>query len=230
MQMEFRNSGEGLEIHFESTGWFSLVNPPKLSLDQEAIIFDFISKQWSHMPGFEKKLVKLPRIFSQPQGDSVCFYPGSFNPWHQGHKACVELAPVESLVIVPDSNPWKNSASSLNLSMIINLMKSLPENTSLYPGFVNLEVGNPTVSWLPKTKWQKKSLSIGADSFINLEKWKDVKTLLQSLDCLYVVPRNIAVDITNKTSQKIQSLCPALIIKILANHQFEKVSSTDLRK
>lgn len=230
MQFEFRNSGEDLEIHFESTGWFCLMNPPDLSSEQESIVFDFISKQWSLMPGFEKALVKLPRIFTQPESEAVCFYPGSFNPWHGGHQACVDLAPVESLVIVPDANPWKNTSSSMSLKTIIEIMKDVPKNASLYPGFINLDEGNPTVSWLPKAKWRSKSLSIGADSFMNLEKWKDVGTLLQCLDYLFVVPRNISNEEMTETTKKVQGLCPALKIEILAHHQFEKISSTELRK
>lgn len=228
--MEFRNSGEDLELRFESSDWFSLLNPPDLSAAQESIIFNFIAKQWDQMPSFEKQIVQLPRIFSQPKSKSICFYPGSFNPWHEGHQACVDLTPVESLVIVPDANPWKQTTASITFKTIIKLMKTVPENTSLYPGFINLEVGNPTVSWLPTTKWQNKSLSIGADSFVNLEKWKDVKTLLNCLETLYVVPRNIVDQQMNQTTQIIQNLCPALKIEILAHHQFENVSSTDLRK
>lgn len=228
--MEFRNSGEDLELRFEVSDWFSLLNPPALSKIQESHIFKFIANQWTHFDGINNPKVILPRIFSQPESQSICFYPGSFNPWHEGHQACVDLTPVESLVVVPDSNPWKQDDRLITLKTILDLMKALPQNTSLYPGFINLEVGNPTVSWLPQTKWSKRSLCIGADSFVNLEKWKEVKTLLNCLETLYVVPRNIVDQQMTQTTQIIQNLCPSLKIEILAHHQFENVSSTDLRK
>ena len=230
MQIEFRNSGEDLEIRFESSDWFLLLNPPTLSLEQENRIFDFIADQWSHLGGAVKEKVILPRIFTQPNTKSVCFYPGSFNPWHDGHQACVDLTPVESLVIVPDTNPWKLTNRSVTLKTILEIMKNVPQKTSVYPGFIHLEVGNPTVNWLPKTQWAKRSLCIGADSFVNLEKWKEVNTLLNSLESLFVVPRNISDEVMKSTAQKVQGLCPALKIEILAHHQFENVSSTDLRK
>lgn len=160
--------------------------------------------------------------------DHVVFYPGTFNPWHLGHRACLELCPATPIVVMPDFNPWKEEQDRQGPWQSLKNLVGRLEGTSfsIYPGFLSLDKGNPTVDWFPKVKIKNKGLLIGDDSFLNFHKWKDVDELVKHISTLYVVPRGEGQELLEKQVQRF----PDLNIVFLGNHEFEDLSSTDSRK
>lgn len=169
--------------------------------------------------------------------DEMIFYGGSFNPFHEGHLACIQdLNQPDKLVIVPDYNPQKE----LNLSLSpIDIYQDLLQKTKgycygIYPGFLLQAKKNPTYFWIKNLKELNPhlhfSLLVGADSFLNFTSWIEFQKLLNLLHSLYVVPRLIADDEMEEQKLKLKKIAPQLEIKILAHHNFENISSSEIRK
>ena len=82
--------------------------PQDINFSTEAEEKEFcaqLGKTFPFMPGGEGKppLWLLKREIK----DEIVFYPGTFYPWHLGHRACLDLCPSKNIVIVPDFNPLK---------------------------------------------------------------------------------------------------------------------------
>lgn len=185
-----------------------------------------------HLRG-EASLLNPPSLSGQ-----LVFYPGSFLPWHDGHNSCLRNLPqfIEGIechvVIIPDLNPWKKNEGKgtweqlrrivLELRKIEALFKG---NLSLFLGFLAKDVGNPTVDWLPGIPCASKWLLMGEDTFLDLHKWKDYKTLISGLEGIYICPR--AEDESAIEEQKRSLRGPKFVH--LPHHAFERVSSTQIR-
>lgn len=234
MQIESRNAGDELEISLIDGKWFRLLDPPKeLSRAEGVSICRWIASQWVCMPGGQKSQIKLPNSFSQPAAEALTFYSGSFNPWHQGHRACLDLTPQKSIVVVPDSNPWKDliHRNLINPWLeIVKLQRAIGGHYSIYPGFWSEDKVNPTVDWLPLTNLKWRGFIVGADSFVNILRWKNSEALLAAIDTLYVVPRNEKESVIDQVKKQILKIAPNIEVVILAHHPYEHLSSTNLRK
>lgn len=236
MKLEYRGSGDELEIAFPSQPWQKILTATNLTPIEGAAVCAWVAAQWKRMPHADPVGASLPNLFTEPQTQQVTFYPGSFNPWHEGHSACVSLTPSSStspIIVVPDSNPWKDSSKTKQLcpwNEILQLAKRLSPKVVVYPGFWASDKKNPTVDWLPMTHWQHRNLTVGADSFLALPRWKEVAKLLGSIEKLFVVPRNIELKNIEMTKKEILKLVPKLEVQILPGHEFESVSSSGFRK
>jgi nicotinate-nucleotide adenylyltransferase len=167
----------------------------------------------------------------------ICFYPGSFNPWHDGHSSCVTLHqkyyPDIPLMILPDQNPHKIDSS-------IDLLK-LPKNLSLNDVFLSHvfkqnNLKNPTYRWITFLKVNcpklELGLLLGLDSYLNLTTWTNSRLLLENLSFLEIIPRNIK-DLSPPTANynsEINSYNPKLKLNFVPENPFESVSSTQLRQ
>lgn len=164
--------------------------------------------------------------------DEVTFFGGSFNPWHDGHRACLDLCPEDNIVIVPDSSPWKPLQNEVCFfKSFMELAQKLNcSNYSLFPGFYGQTNPNPTIRWLPKVKISKKNLLMGDDSFINFPKWNQAQELSLHLHKIYVVPRWERREENLVTRKTLQAWNSQLIIIDLPDHEYKSLSSTSLRK
>lgn len=164
--------------------------------------------------------------------NSVTFFGGSFNPFHEGHRACLDLCPENNILIVPDRNPFKELQHSENLYDDFHTLAEKLRNTkySLYPGFLIKSEKNPTSSWLPLVKLKEKNFLIGDDSFMNLLKWKNPEVLMKALTKLYVVPRKFIKTDYARIEKELLKMNPQLEIHYLAEHPYMNISSTELRK
>lgn len=168
----------------------------------------------------------------------IVFYGGSFNPWHDGHQACVDLLPRhKQLVVLPDLNPQKKITDFIAADKWLELVKkiNLQDEASardIYPGFLLKKKSNPTIEWVTylKTKYPKMkvSLLIGFDQLKNFHTWTQVEELSAHLYHVYVASR---LENENEFNQVKGSL-ERLHLKIipLGHHAFEDISSTELRK
>ncbi len=220
--------------------WISLITLKKLENPHGQMLCEAIGKFWPRMPSFKKELgfINLPNLFYKKnlhEDRETIFFPGSFNPWHEGHRACLDLAPKKSsIIVVPDFNPWKDREdvqTSCGWEKYMTLALTVKDTPySVFPGFLGLEKSNPTVDWLPFTRVEKKTLLVGEDSFLSLEKWKDTERLISFLTKLYVVPREGDEALVEATRTKLLEQRPNLEIEILPNHPHQDVSSTKIRK
>ncbi len=173
-----------------------------------------------------------------PSGKKITFYPGTFNPWHEGHLNCLELCPEANIVVVPDYSPWKSAGVSKSpwervceLAKVIG--KSQKTGLSLYPGFTVLSQPHATFDWLDKLQGYEISLIIGMDNFTSLSRWSKASELLNFLEKLYVVPRtfeSLSDELLKEAFQFASVTAPSLEVIILPEHSAMDVSSTGLRK
>ncbi len=164
--------------------------------------------------------------------NSITFFGGSFNPFHEGHRACLDLCPEKNILIVPDRNPFKELSIAEN---VFDEFKKLAENLketpySLYPGFLVKKESNPTSSWLPFVKIPEKNFLMGDDSFMDLLKWKNPEVIMKALTKLYVVPRKFSKSDYVKIEKELLKMNPKLEVHYLDEHPYMNISSTDIRK
>ncbi len=193
-----------------------------------------VANCFEFMPGSDGKhsQVELSKLFlKHPIKDSVTFFGGSFKPFHQGHRACLDLCPEKNILIIPDRNPFKEINDDEKIwNEFIQLAQSLKEtNYSLYPGFLVHKVANPTSSWLPLVKISQKNFLMGDDSYLNLLAWKNPEVLLKSLTKLYVVPREFTKNDYLKYEPELLKINPKLEIHYLDKHPYMNISSSKLR-
>ncbi len=171
----------------------------------------------------------------------VCFYGGSFNPWHDGHKSCLELAKAfykrnqldVDIVISIDNNPWKEQSLTEAVKLeLYKKIKSQSGHSLIYPGFLLEEKATPTYDWLKDFKestLKSVDLLIGFDNFEKFDQWKNYEELIKLLDRLLIVSRLDKDELKESMLKKLNNLSPQTSVEFLGNHDFEDLSSTALR-
>ncbi len=183
-------------------------------------------------------LLKLcPELVFKTDEDEWVFFGGTFNPWHGGHQACLKLLDDSKVcLMLPDRNPFKEVREVEPVSTILELSARIrfKQKQFLVPTFLLETKKNPTVIWVEGLKkkfpQQKLSLLIGFDSLSNILKWTRAQDLLPHLHQVYVVSRLETEDTRTKIVAGIKAVAPNLIIEFLGRHEFEHMSSTELRK
>lgn len=163
---------------------------------------------------------------SQLCPDKVCFFGGSFNPWHEGHNNCLSLFPEPNeLIVLPDHNPLKDSNST---RPVIDAGE-----IKVFWGFWEAQEKNPTSKWLTALKELRPDIEIGLlmghDSFANLDEWYEYKTLLNTLNNIYVVAREDDEQDFQRLGQNYTNINQNIRITYLGHHNKEHLSSTKLR-
>lgn len=162
--------------------------------------------------------------------DSVTFFGGSFNPFHDGHLACLNLCPEKNIVLVLDCNPQKETRNFSPYEEYLKLKEILKDTRYyIYPAFWGIEEKNPTSSWLPLVKIKEKNLLVGDDSYMKILTWVNPENLLKSLAKLFVVPRLSSIEEMLIQKEKLLKINPNLEIIFLADHPYKDLSSTKLR-
>ena len=162
--------------------------------------------------------------------DSVTFFGGSFHPFHQGHRACLDLCPEKNIIVVPDRNPQKEMREFFPYDEYLKLRETLKDTRYfIYPAFWGSHDKNPTYSWLPFVKIPEKNLLMGDDSFMNFLSWQQPEKILAAITKLYVVPRNYSKEECNSQKIKLNEINSKVQIIFLGDHEFKDLSSTKLR-
>lgn len=169
--------------------------------------------------------------------EEIVFFAGSFNPWHQGHQACIDLLAIDkNLIIIPDHNPFKDDLIENKKFFDIELLENIIQNRSktyLYDGFFLQNKKNPSYKWIQELRKEfasmKISLLMGFDSFSTILKWTKASLLLKNINIIYIVSRlEINLEIENQ-KQEVLKVNDKLYIFHLGRHAFEEVSSTKIR-
>ncbi|WP_290732234.1 hypothetical protein [Halobacteriovorax sp. JY17] len=210
--------------------WRELLSISHFAKGDGAIVCEGLGELF---PIFLREKSPLPKLFLKESfnHDTITFFGGSFNPWHEGHSECLRRCPSENVVIVPDRNPWKEEMEiDCFFKSFMELARRFEETQfSLFPGFYGLEQPNPTVDWLPRAEFTKKFLLIGDDNFCTFLKWKEVEKLANSLEGIFVLNRNHSQTEIEGAIQEILAINPNLRVEILGEHDFMSLSSTELR-
>jgi nicotinate-nucleotide adenylyltransferase len=171
--------------------------------------------------------------------NELCFFAGSFNPWHDGHTSCLRLIDSGLQVIVaPDHNPFKElilqSQKASDLNEIKNHIKVREKNTHLFKDFFTSDSKNPTYKWVEELKVshpQKQiSLLMGFDTFTAIHTWTNANSLINNLSTIYVVSRLDTQILKEEQIKRLNLINPKLMCDFLGNHPHEHMSSTQLRK
>ncbi len=216
--------------------WVPINQLRSLGENDGGALLEALALFWPGMPGFIND-ADLPKSFYKVPENSkeLIFFGGSFNPWHKGHRTCLDLAakmaPESHFIVVPDSNPWKDhSFEGCRFSFYRNLCEILAGTSySVYPGFCGMSAPNPTIEWFPEVKAASKGLLLGDDSFFAIEEWKRGPELLGQIDRLLVVPRLESKDVIESFREEFLSRYSNIEIDILDEHPYADISSTALR-
>ncbi|MCY4524517.1 MAG: hypothetical protein OXB84_07255 [Halobacteriovoraceae bacterium] len=220
--------------------WRYLRDLPELSGEEGRKLLFRLGQSWPYMPFFspEKKL-SLPRFMAKVSPDIppdfLIFFPGSFNPWHAGHRFCVEYCqekmPDAHIMVVPDRNPWKEDTPTDCLwRRFFDICTRLGDLTcSVYPGLWGTGKKNYTVDWLPLVRVKKKGLLMGEDSFLHLVKWKNAETLLLALNMILVVYRREKASDVRAMKKQLEERFDNLSIVLFDHNPHAGLSSSDIR-
>ncbi|HLT23333.1 MAG TPA: hypothetical protein VKZ84_07815 [Bacteriovoracaceae bacterium] len=179
----------------------------------------------------ELKNIKADFVFHPHE--ELIFFGGSFNPWHHGHKACLDLLGNRDCIILPDRNPFKEIIHLSPVEIYQEIALKINYNHHyLNPEFILQANKNPTYTWIKRTQERfpnvKLSLLMGMDSLESIETWHQAEELLSTLNSIYVASR-LEDQSKQKELQNRLSRFRGLQIKFLGHHPFESLSSTELR-
>ena len=164
----------------------------------------------------------------------IGLYFGSFNPIHTGHLIVANTVAQSSYVdevwfIVSPHNPLKEQNTLLNEYDRLHLVKlAIEGNNKLNVSDLEFKLPKPsytidTIIYL-KEKYPKHTFSIvmGSDSFNNLERWKNVETLINLTD--FIIYERPQFKVINKLNAKIV-IVEAPLLDISATYIRKKIKS-----
>lgn len=172
------------------------------------------------------------------RSNELIFFGGSFNPWHDGHSSCLKLAPKDwPIIVIPDHNPFKDFVShddkASSIDEIRDHLKPILRETYLFDEYLIKNKKNPSHKWLTEVQenFPKKKISLlmGYDTYISIDRWIKAKKILNILDTLYVASRLDDEKIKFDQKKNLASINPNLKIQFLGNHDYEDLSSTQIR-
>lgn len=216
----------------ECAEWVPLGELTELAFDHGAVLNEALARFWSGMPTAHERLAGVrPFGMSRPFPAFPVFYGGSFDPWHDGHDACVALFPdSERLVIVPDSNPLKSGKEHRCFwrEYVRLHEKETLSGILVFPGFCGLETANPTYSWLSAVKGPVGWL-MGEDGLESLPRWLKAEALISLWAELWIVPRQTDPETVETRLRYIKEINPGLVVHRLGDHPFRHMSSSEIR-
>lgn len=214
--------------------WTSLL--PDLEPEYAESLVELVGARYPVSPDYQKLKELYPELPFQNEFDEWVFFGGSFNPWHEGHQACLTLMPEDKVcLILPDRNPHKEMRELSPVATILEISAHarLKNCQFIVPTFLLENKQNPTVNWVEKFKndfpTHKVSLLMGFDSFSNLRNWTRAADLIPLLDTVYVVSRLEDDKDRREALDHAHARGPRLNVVFLGKHEFEDVSSTEIR-
>ncbi len=215
--------------------WTSLL--PDLEPTYAEALVDLVAARYPVSLEFEKLRSYCPKLTYSLDADEWVFYGGTFDPWHPGHQACLDLLPPDKVCFVlPDRNPLKAITSLNPVATILELSTRgrFRPLQFLVPSFLLSAEKNPTVEWIERLRRiypnRKLSLLLGFDSFEDLPLWRRHEDLLRALSCIYVVSRLEDGQRALGAQKRAHGINPKLSVVFLGRHPHEALSSSSLRK
>lgn len=214
--------------------WTSLL--PDLDPDYANALVDLVGARYPLSPDYPMLREACPQMIFESHSDEWVFFAGTFNPWHHGHQACLSLLPEDRpCLILPDRNPQKEfrDVSLVSTVLQISTLARFKKHQYLVPTFLLLNKKNPTVDWVERLKNEMPSLKIsllmGFDSFASIKSWIRSEDLLPKLHTIYVVSRLEDDRDRRSALDEAHALNSHLNVVFLGKHEYESLSSTELR-
>jgi nicotinic acid mononucleotide adenylyltransferase len=214
--------------------WSSLL--PDLDPMYAEAFVDLVGARYPISTDYQKLKSHCPDMAFHNGSDEWVFYGGSFNPWHHGHQSCLNLLPEDKpCMVIPDRNPQKDLREESLVSTILEISTKAKFKKFQYlvPTFLLQNKKNPTVEWVERLKedfpTHKISLLMGFDSFSQVKTWIRSTDLLLALDTIYVVSRLEDDPDRLLALDEAHARAPDLNVVFLGKHDFENISSTDIR-
>lgn len=228
-----------IEFEFiESTvlmmAWTSLL--PDLEPQEAEALLNLSSARYPISFDYDELSRLCPKLVAGGNDQEWVFFGGSFNPWHEGHQACLSLLPQDKICfIAPDRSPHKDvDLDAVPLMINLSFKIKFGKKHFLVPTFMLDKKRNPTVDWVErlKLKWpeRKISLLIGYDSLKNLKSWTRFEDLLPKLSTLYVASRLEQNSEHEPLVNELKKYNSNLMVTFLGHHDHEEASSTKLRE
>lgn len=215
--------------------WTSLL--PDLEPHKARALVELIGARYPVSTQYKELKKCCPELLFENGTDEWVFFGGSFNPWHSGHQACLNLLPpAKTCFILPDINPHKETHDFELVSAVIELSAKarFSPNQFLVPSFLIDKTKNPTVDWIQRMHKdfpkQKLSLMMGFDSFNTINTWTKASILFPLIHCIYVVSRLETDSMREEAIENVRKLSPGIKIELLGRHGFEEISSTEIRR
>jgi nicotinate-nucleotide adenylyltransferase len=209
---------------------------PELSPQTARSLLDLVGARYPFSPYYQQLKTICPELLFTKPSDEWVFFGGSFNPWHKGHQACLDMLDVEkTCFILPDRNPLKELRPLEPVSTTIELITRIKFGRLHFmaPTFLIDFQKNPTVDWVEKLRkdfpQKKLSLLMGFDSLRNFHKWTRYEQLLNTIDTLYVASRQEDDAEREEIASPLRKVAANLHLEFLGRHGFEGLSSTELR-
>jgi len=210
---------------------------PELSPRTARSLLDLVGARYPFSTSYNQLKDLCPELVFTKTSDEWVFFGGSFNPWHKGHQACLDLLPEDKICfILPDRNPLKELKVIEPVSTIIQLVTKIKfaKNHYIAPTFLLDFQKNPTITWIEKLHHdfphKKHSLLMGFDSLRGVLDWVRARELLPMISAIYVVSRLEDDNEREAVALPIKKIAPNLHIEFLGRHLYENLSSTNLRK
>lgn len=214
--------------------WSSLL--PDLDPVYANAMVELVSARYPVSPDYKTLRETCEKMIFKNPNDEWVFFAGSFNPWHQGHQACLQLLPEDrTCLIMPDRNPEKEFRDLSVVSTILEISTKarLKKYQFLVPTFLLQNKKNPTVEWVERIKEEfptyKVSLLMGFDSFSKLKTWIRSDDLMPLIHTLYVVSRLEDDEDRRLALDEVHARGFNVNVVFLGKHDFEMLSSTELR-
>lgn len=214
--------------------WTSLL--PDLPPGHAESLLRLVSARFPLSKDQGKLLNECPELIFENQDDEWVFFGGSFNPWHSGHQACLDLIPKEkTCFILPDRNPQKEILKENPVPKILEISSKakLKDKQFIVPTFLLEERKNPTVEWIEKLSLEhpdkKLSLLMGFDGLSQIQGWIRASDLLKKLNSIYYVARLESEEDRNRVIENLRHFNPKLELVFLGRHEHEHMSSTNIR-
>lgn len=209
---------------------------PELAPRAARSLLDLVGSRYPFAPNFKQLKDICPELLFTKTSDEWVFFGGSFNPWHKGHQACLDLLPEDKLCfILPDRNPDKELKVIEPVSTILQLVSKIKfaKHHYIAPTFLLDFQKNPTITWIEKLHEdfpnKKHSLLMGFDSFKGVLNWVRAEELLPMISTIYVVSRLEEDDEREAVAGPIRAIAPNVNLHFLGRHDYESISSTQLR-
>jgi len=210
---------------------------PELAPTTARSLLDLVGSRYPFSPNYEALKELCPELIFSRETNEWVFFGGSFNPWHKGHQSCLNLLPEDKVCfILPDRNPYKELKVLEPVSTIIELVSKIKfgKNHFIAPTFLLDFQKNPTITWIEKLHKdfpaKKLSLLMGFDSLTNVHNWVRACELLPKISTLYVVSRLEEDEERAEIVNPLMKMAPQLKVEFLGRHDYETLSSTEIRK
>lgn len=164
---------------------------------------------------------------------------GTFDPIHYGHlllaESAIEQYQLDEILFIPSGNPWlKDSSQVLDKKTRVSMTGiAIEDNPSFALSTVEIDREGNSYSYETLEILREKNPStcyyfiLGADSLLDIEKWKHPERLMKSCTLLTAVRDDCDTEALKKQIDYLNKTYDA-VIEILPMKRID-ISSTDIR-